>query len=142
MSKKASRESIPTASRGASLHSSQVSQGRSSCISSMTLQKKRNSWCELLLLRKAPYFSLYFMFEFTCHETELILLPCFRAFKGRMRSPQVIPSSPMPLGCQISDPEAAKEMQLDVKLNMQSSNYKRKGATHLTQVGGPGVLIA
>lgn len=79
---------------------------------------------------------------FTCHETELLLLPCFRAFKGRMRSPQVSPSSPMPLGCQISDPEAAKEVQLDVKLNIRSSNYKRKGATHLTPVGGPSVLIA
>lgn len=76
------------------------------------------------------------------YDTELILLPCFRAFKGRMRSPQVSPSSPMPLGCQISDPEAAKEMQLDVQVNMQSSNYKRKGTTHLTPVGGPGTLIA
>lgn len=85
---------------------------------------------------------LTLLFEFTCHETDLILLPCFRAFKGRMRSPQVSPSSPMPLGCQISDPEAAKEMQLDVKLHMQSSNNKRKGAAHLTPVGGPGVLIA
>lgn len=33
-------------------------------------------------------------------------------------------------------------MQLDVKLHMQSSNNKRKGAAHLTPVGGPGVLIA
>lgn len=142
MSKETSRESSPTASGGASLHLSQLSQGRSSRISSTTLQMQESSWCERLLWRKAVCFSPYFMFQFICHERDLILLPCFRAFEGRMRSPQVSPSSLMPLGCQISDPEATKEMQLDVKLNMQSSNYKRKGATHLTPVGGPGVFIA
>lgn len=93
-------------------------------------------------LMEAVHFSPYFMFEFICHKTELILLLCFRTFKGRIRSPQVSPSSPISLRCKISDPEAAKEMQLDIKLNMQSSNYKRKDAAHLTPVGGPGILIA
>lgn len=73
-------------------------------------------------------------------QRELTLPPCFRTFKGRMSSPQVSPPFPILLGCQISDPKATKEMQSDVQLNMQSFNYKRKGATHLTPVEGPGVF--
>lgn len=58
-----------------------------------------------------------------------------------MSPPQVSLPSPIPLGCQISDPKATKAMQSDVQRNTQSFNYK-KGATHLTPVDEPGGVIA
>lgn len=85
---KTNRESSPTASRGASLHLRYLSYSRSSAVSYRTLQMQESSWCELLLWRKAAYFSPSYMFGYIYHATGrdpstgvLILLPWFRMLK-------------------------------------------------------------
>lgn len=66
--------------------------------------------------------------------------PVFQDIQGQDELSTGSPSLPHSLGCQFSDPKAIREMQSDVHLNMQNFNYKRKGATHLTQVDGPSVF--